>query len=80
MLRKYHDRESRSSKPVGVVQSVEKRVEGESKKSAESSIDLPGEGVEPAPMRLSNSEVLGNLDLILQYLSPSQRNQVKSLL
>jgi hypothetical protein len=79
MLKPYHEREPGS--PVGLVQSFSEPDVPQPHPTEEDqdTIDLRNAGVDPTPMKLSNSEVLANLDSELSYLTECQREELKEL-
>lgn len=81
MLKEYFDREA--SQPVGmsqanVVQEVDVEKESENTDSDLSSTE--GSRNEPCGVKLSNSEVIDNLNDVLKHLPESQRNDICGLL
>ena len=81
MLKEYFEREA--SQPVGITQAVnvQESVQVECNEDTQTELS-PTEGArnEPCGVKLSNSEVLENLDEVLKHLPAEQRNDIAGLL
>ena len=73
MLKLYHDREDLGSKKATVVAPVELDY-------AEQSCDYDNEADNKEVIRLKNSDVLNNLDQVLQHLSDPRKEAIKGIL
>ena len=76
MLKEYFERAD--SQAVGVTQVVEK--EEEEDVESDDMSEMGGSASEPTSTRLTNSEVLGQVDENLKYLPENQRKDVISIL